>query len=485
VAAIIDRSTGSPQAPTATPAGGVSGPRLATVCGLAALVAGLVVGLGPLGDNSWMTHLATGRLLLDGEVVRADPYTYTSGGESWVLQSWLASLLYAAVEAVAGMQGLRLLTAACTALLAGLLWRLTAPAGSVVGRAVVFWVSILVGVGLWSERPLLLGLVALAGMLVLLEEDRDPRWIAVVFALWVNVHGSFPIGIAVLAALAVGRRLDGVRPDRELAALRWSVLGTVVGGVLNPYGPKLLMFPVALLTRQSSLAEVVEWQSPSFARTDARAFLVLLAMVVVGLVRTPRFRTALPAVLMTVAALLALRNVAVAAVVLVPFAAVVLRGVGGVTGDRRSPGHRLALVGLGTVAAVVTVAAVQGPALDLGGYPVAAVDRLEERGWHAPGIRWAHPDIAGNYLELRYGAEADAFVDDRFELHDPALLEDLMVLMRGGSGWGEVLDRHRVDLVLWPEDLPLRELLALHPDWEPAFAADGWSVFCRATGCPA
>ena len=48
--------------------------------------------------------------------------------------------------------------------------------------------------------------------------------------LWVNVHGSFPLGLVALAALAIGRRLDGASPTVELAApLKWAVIGTALG----------------------------------------------------------------------------------------------------------------------------------------------------------------------------------------------------------------------------------------------------------------
>lgn len=469
-----------------------TGPTLGRVCAVAAVVVGFVVGLRPLGDNSWMTHLATGRLMLEDGIVRADPYTYTSAGEPWIVQSWLASLVYALVDAVAGMEGLRLFTAACTAVLAGLLWRLSRPAGGPVARSLLVLVAVVVGSGLWSERPLLLGLIALAASLVVLEEDREPWWIAVIAALWANVHGSFPLGPVLFATLALGRRLDRQDPARELAALRWSVIGSVVGGVVNPYGPKLLLFPVQLLTRQSQLAEVVEWRSPSFDSTATRAFLLLVVLAVLGLVARPRYRAAVPAVLFTAAALVSLRNVAVAAVVLVPVAGAALAAAFAAAGttrrglvvDRRSPLHRTALAALVALAVVLTAVTVREPALQLEGYPTAAVDRMERLGWHEPGVRWGHPDVVGNYLDLRYGDEARVFVDDRFELHDASLMADYVALVRARRDWRAVLDRYAIDVVLWEHDHPLAELLELDPGWDEAFTVDGWSVFCRSTGCP-
>ena len=50
-------------------------PSLAGVVGLGFFVWGLSLGLQPLGDNSFLTHLATGRLSGEDGIPRTDPYS--------------------------------------------------------------------------------------------------------------------------------------------------------------------------------------------------------------------------------------------------------------------------------------------------------------------------------------------------------------------------------------------------------------------------
>ena len=53
----------------------------------------------PISDNSFLWHVRAGTVQLDlGEVLRADPFSYTSGGEPWRTQSWLAELGYGWLE---------------------------------------------------------------------------------------------------------------------------------------------------------------------------------------------------------------------------------------------------------------------------------------------------------------------------------------------------------------------------------------------------
>ena len=68
----------------------------------------------------------------------------------------------------------------------------------------------------------MIGLVLL-GVTLLVAEERFPAWVLLpVFWLWVNSHGSFPLGLVALACYALGRRLDGERRPPELRALAWA-----------------------------------------------------------------------------------------------------------------------------------------------------------------------------------------------------------------------------------------------------------------------
>lgn len=113
-------------------AGGVTA---GTLVALGLVVVGVLIGLGPLSDNSFFTHLSTGRIILDERSVpTADPYSFTAHGEPWTVQSWLASVVYAVAEDIGGFGAIRVVVAVLVvAILLGA-WRLTRPAGGLIGR---------------------------------------------------------------------------------------------------------------------------------------------------------------------------------------------------------------------------------------------------------------------------------------------------------------------------------------------------------------
>lgn len=476
------------------------GVRLSTVVGLVIVAVGVLIGVSPLRDNSFLTHLATGRLILEDGVPRSDPYSFTAFGEPWVVQSWLASVAYASLESLGGLGLVRASVGLLTGAIAGVVWLLTAPARSLFVRlGLAGLVVIAGGAGLWTERPLMVGLLGLGLVLLAAEGRFDPRWVVPVLWVWANAHGSFPFALVVVLLLWAGRRLDGEDAAVERRLALWVVVGMLVA-MAGPLGPKVLTFPVELLGRQDALAGVKEWEAPTFTGTTERAFLLFTLVCLFALVRRPKWRAALPFVVFLAASLVAARNGVAATLVFLPGAALALEGLGpsSLTGVRRSramAGAAVVLVGaigLVLVSPLLTDEGggapeeelVAGPHLALSGYPVAAVAWLDQQGLVGTGeSRLLARDFAGNYLEGLYGTDAQVFVDDRFDMYPIDVLRDHAALLAGTSDDGqpgslEIVERWAPDAVLWETNTPLSQLLLASDDWGVVYEDDDWLVAC-------
>lgn len=452
---------------------------LSTLLGLACALVGFGIGAQKLGDNSFLTHLATGRRMLDEGVVREDAFTWTSNGESLVVQSWLASLLYGIVDELGGFGGLRLLMAATAGLLGWLVWHLTERSPSTTARLLVVVPVLFIGLRTWNERPLLLAFVFLAVAMLVSERGSDPRGLVAIGFLWVNVHGSWPLGIVLLAARSFGARMD--RDDdsaNDVRAAAWLGGGMLVGGVLNPYGPAMLWFPVELLGKQDTLRHISEWQASSFESNWTRLFLVLIAAAIFASRRAP-LRLVVPGVLFIVSALLSARNIPVAVLVLIPLLAAGLPRLPGPPADRDSSAIRLGTVALAAMVAVLAVMTQSGPHTSVERYPQAAVDAMEELDLSPVDHRVVHQDFVGNFLDLRFGPVGATWIDDRFELHDAELVEDYLALLHAEPEWRDVIDRHDPAAVLWERDRVLVELLVAD-GWSVVWSDDDWAVLTPA-----
>jgi hypothetical protein len=143
--------------------------------------------------------------------------------------------------------------------------------------------------------------------------------------------------------------------------------------------------------------------------------------------------------------------------------------VGSIDASQRLPVTRLASAALTVLIPVVIVATCASGGVSLRGYPVGALDWMDQHGLLASDLRVAEEDYVGNLLELRYGVEANAFIDDRYELHTSALVDDYTTLKHGLPGWSSVLDRYGIDVVVWHRDSPLGALLLDSPAWRVAY----------------
>lgn len=450
-------------------------PRLSTALGAGFVVWGGAVGLLRLHDNSYLTHLATGRLILAHGVPTHDPYSFTAHGSPWVVESWLASVLYAVTERAFGAHGLQLLHCVLAALLATLVWILTRPARSLGGRVITAGAALAVGTGYWSPRPLLVALLLFAVVILMVETDRGSPWLLLpVMWVWVNVHGSWPFALGYLLLRMAGRAVDR-RPLGRLPRLTGvAALGCVLGAA-NPIGPRLLAYPLTVLTHHQAFSHIVEWQSPNFSDPVNTIFLAEIALAVVLLVaRRGLVEDALVMMVFAVAAFLASRNVPVAALVAVPVLARGLVDLGTIRGETRGVLPAAALAALAALGAVFVVGALGRPAFDLSPYPVSEVTWMQSHRL-IPG-RVVTPDYVGNYLEYRLGTRASVFIDDRVDMFPLSLVQGYATLLAGTQGWQQVLQRYRPSALLWPRQGPLAGLVGEDHSWRVVLRDRHWVV---------
>jgi len=446
---------------------------------------GLALGARPIGDNSTFVHLRTGIDIVAGRgIPRFDPYSATAAGSKWVVQSWLPSVAYGLAQRIDGDgRALLILNGAVTALLALLVHRL-ARAGSPLRTLAAALVAVAVSGPWWSPRPLLFGLACLALTILVVERGRRPWLLLPVAWVWVNSHGSFPLGAVWLLATAVGCAID----ERRLITARFRAglwfAGGLLLGCVNPLGPRLLLFPLALGGRREIFRLITEWKPANFQSGPGLVAAVGLgaAVVVISRRQLP-WAVAIPAGLFVLLGLVAQRNLAPAGIVMAPALGLALsRRPEAVerpeeeseVGEQEEamevaaepPGRRDRIIAglVGIVAVVLLGNAISYGALNLGDYPVEVVKAGERLGAFGPGHLVATQDTVGCYLILRRGRGARVFIDDRYDMYPLAVSLDYVSLLRASPGAIEVLDRRGVDGVLWDRSLPL----------VPALSDRGW-----------
>jgi hypothetical protein len=462
----------------------VMAPKLESLFTAAVVLFGFRLGARPIGDNSMFTHLRTGiDMARTGSIPRSDPYSFTAFDTRWVVQSWLPEWTYGWAFRLGGYKLVVFEQAVLVALLAWLVVRL-ARAGSPLRTALAGITAVGVGTSLWTARPLLFGLICMALIITIVERRRSPWLLIPVVWLWVNSHGSFPLGLVWLGARALGEGLEWRAWPREtLRYVGWFLAG-VVASVANPLGARLLTFPLTLGEKRAAFENIVEWNSPDFSRGGGYFALAFLGLALVLLMR-PRvgWRDVLPVVAFFIAALAAARNIGPLAVVLAPALGRSLRRPESAPPRPATTGVNLRMnrAVLATIAAAFVIFGsliFSTDAIDEVGYPIEAATFMEDRQLFEEPHKVAHQDFVGNYLELRYGTRIKVFVDDRYDMYPLSVSRDYDQLLGARGGAMDVLDRRGIDIVLWQHKEPLVPLLEAK-GWRELYSDKDYVVLQR------
>ena len=373
---------------------------------------------------------------------------------------------------------MRIVVGLLAAVLTGLGWRLLAPADGLVPRLAAAALFLGVGASLWAERPLMVGLICLAFVLLALEQGLDPRWLLPMGWLWVNSHGSFPLGVVLVVVSAVGRRLEGESAAVEWRALRWFLPGVLLGAV----APRVEGAGVpARAARTPGRVEQRRGVAGPRLRHHQRTAVHPPAD---GDDRAPgpstiSRRHAPLVATFAGAALLSLRNVPVASLVMLPAMAEGLAGVGSLSSHARprvtSMVAAVAVAGL----VVLTLGRFTQSDLELRKYPVAPLAYLASNGVDLREVRLAAPDFVGNFVDYVYGPERRTFYDDRFDMFPDDVTAAHAALVMAAPEMRDELDAFDIDLVALRRDSPSAQILGLDPDWRRLLLDDDWVLVCR------
>jgi len=202
-------------------------------------VLALRVVMEPFGDQDagWIAR-AGRETLATGAVPRFNAWSITDASVPWVMHEWALGPLYAVAMQRLGLAGPMVIGLAASALTTALLIQLTVGKSRNLGAGALACLLVLVLTRecLFQPRPayVCLGLPLLMAWLALGDRMSTPRAVACVALelAWANLHGSFPLGIGLLA-LGLSRSEDRRARSMALVAASIATLAT-------PYGTSLL-----------------------------------------------------------------------------------------------------------------------------------------------------------------------------------------------------------------------------------------------------
>ena len=264
------------------------------IAGLLAMLATLTV-RGRFDDPDMWWHLRTGQVVWTTHTIpTTDIFSFTTNHHAWVPHEWLSQLFIYSAYQWGGYPGLMLwLCVFASAIFIAGYALCTLYSGnakvSFLGALVIF---VFATIGL-AIRPQMIGYLLLIVELILIHlgRTRNPRWfwlLPPLFALWINCHGSFFLGLVVAGVFLFSSYFhfqmgslvcESWDPGCRETFIFASVI-SVAALFLNPVGIRQIVLPVDfLLHQQLNLASVQEWQPLQFSSERGILFLAVLACI--------------------------------------------------------------------------------------------------------------------------------------------------------------------------------------------------------------
>lgn len=511
------------------------------------LIAIFSIAVKPVTDPDFWWHLATGRYMVEHWLIpHHDVFSLTAQDHRWITHEWVTELLFYGGWQLGGTRLLMLATAAVITLAFGLVYLAARERGApAMVAAPIVVLAALASAHTWGTRPQMLSLLltavfglAIARMLVR-ALPAPPLWLPVVMVLWVNLHGGFIFGIALLAiavaghavadlvrvARARGRSIaaepmgldmatgmgtapwvsphprPSVEPRVDLRRSAAVVALTALASLLNPNGLAGALYPVSYLGNNASTRYIAEWVSPDFHQFQYLFFEALVLLLLVGAMANPRRARLADALVLLPFLYLAfdsVRNINLLAVIAAPIAAELVAGAlpGALRGER--PGRPLprAKVLLNWLCVLAIGAAVGASAL--GKLSASAQAKAVDAMYPSGALRYvqAHPLPGrgfdsynwGGYLIWRLFPSRHVFVDGRPDMYGDSFMDHYVRAYGGDPSWDALFAANRLCYALVETDSGIARVLRTAPGWSQPYHDHVAALFVaspRRTGCPA
>ena len=503
-----------------------------------------------LGDAGIGWHIRTGQLILSTHAIpRVDPFSSSMAGQPWFAWEWLYDIAVGWLERVAGLNGVVLLTAVVVAITFAWTFHLLTRRGTdlIIALALLLFAVSASMIHLLARPHVLSWLICVLWFWILdtseSGESRSPAeaqrrhrllWLLPLsMVAWVNLHGGFLLGFALLGIywLSAAWRwlrgsgekfeevLTGLRALKRVRQLTLVGVLSALATLINPYGWRLHAHIYHYLSSRFLMDHIEEFQSPNFHGAAEKCFAVLLLLALIALACGKRANQSsgesrsLSEVLLILFAvysgLYASRNLPVSSLLLILVIGPRLSGAFRTLTEKLSRPtlttqgtslkagflSRMQVIDSGLrghfwpVAAVALTcwiafhggrlisSPVMNAHFDAKRFPVSAVDYLKEHDQTAPVFS---PDSWGGYLIYRLYPQAKVVLDDRHDFYGEEFLKSYLKTIHVDPDWEAFLVANHVTCIVVPKDSALNSILRETPRWKLVFSDNVASVFVRA-----
>lgn len=463
------------------------------------------LGNGLLNDGDTGYHIRTGELIAKTwQVPHIDPYSYHTPPLRWTAHEWLSELIMGLIYHLFGLTGVVVFFSFILALTHWLLYQaLRRLSGDLLLCTLATLLACATSSTHWLARPHAFSLLFTVIWCDHLNRFQPGRRSGLVFfpammLAWVNLHGGYFIGLILIVVHFTGNLIEAIgaptgKSWQKAKSLLTLLIACILVCMINPQGPKILLFPLRLASDHFVMDSVTEFLSPNFHDFLPFKYMLLALIGTLALSRSALSITdAGLMVLLSCMSLYSVRHVSLFAIVLAP---VLLKTTARAL-DRLPPAalrfYQIRCQNMKAVDAnvkswvwpsaatsLVLALAVSGAIsyrFDEKVFPVKAVEFLKRE--PIPG-RMFNDDEFGDYIIFAAWPTYRVYIDGRSDMYGERYAGDYFKVARVLPGWKEILKKYDIGWVIFDTQSPLSAALSDQSDWRSIYSDPVATIFVR------
>jgi hypothetical protein len=431
----------------------------------------------------------------------------------WVAHEWLTELILYGATQFLGFAGIRLLAATMLCATFYVLFRLTKNLVNGEAKALIITVSFFAALmPYWSPRPQIFTFFFFSAYLCLLLNYKylgssKRFWLLpATMVLWVNLHGAFLVGIALLLMFLAAewtmhfyasKNNRTVRND--LTRLSVFVVITCLATLINPQFFHIWTYPFQLVSMEVAKGAVSEWQSPNFHLLFYKIHLTLIIGIFLSFIysrKKPDLTELFVSLFFISAGLVSQRHLPLTSFVLLGFFGAMYGHIqipfklsisqkyhSAITHTAKSEVNPFfaSFINLGLFFIVVALAGFgvisQEKSEETSGMiPVGAANYVKEN--NISGNMFNDYNFGG-YLIYKLTPTQKVFIDGRADLYGDKFISDYLDIYSGKVGWKEKFEKFSIDYVICDKNAALRQLLLAEGSFKEGYSDKFHSVLLR------
>lgn len=251
------------------------------------------------GDPDYYWHMLYAKwILAKGSIPTVDFISWPFAGQPYMLTQWLGQVLIGLADEAGGSRGTALITLAAVMTTVALGWAVAKQ--KCEDSTTAFLLAMAATSTFWSTyaRPQMFSFAAMTSVIWIVQAAQKSGWtttrlltLALTMCAWVNLHGSYVVGLVYIALLGVAELTQNVfelkKKDELIPVVRkWAlVFGVAMAATLvNPNGWRAWAYVVEIAGLQSTTTGIImEWAPTSFGTGVGSSYILLLLATIMAM----------------------------------------------------------------------------------------------------------------------------------------------------------------------------------------------------------